>query len=355
MLVITSKLKTLQMKNIKYLFVFATLAIMSCSDKKESKTNETEIIAVNLFELQNSQSTSNIETSGLITTENETKLSFKIGGVIDKIFVKEGQSFKAGQLLATLKQTEVEAQVIQAQLALEKSKRDFSRITNLYKDSVATLEQLQNTKTGLEIAEKTLQQASFNKKYAYIYATSAGFVGKKIANEGEIVQGGSPVLIINESNNQKNWIVKVGVSENDWLKIKENNLCKILSNSNQFDGIVTQKSQSIDANSGTFQIEIKIKNATTNLAVGMFSKVNISSSNTEKTTTIPYDAVIEANGKNAFVFIPSSNTTVKKIPIIIESFNEEEVLVSSGLENQTHVIIGNSPFLNEQSKVKIIK
>jgi RND family efflux transporter MFP subunit len=344
------------MKTIKSILIFAIMLLASCADKKENKaTNGTETIAVQLFDIQNAKSNSNIETSGLITTENESKLSFKIGGVVDKIFVKEGQSFKVGQLLATLKQTEIEAQVMQAKLALEKSKRDFSRITNLYKDSVATLEQLQNTKTGLEIAEKTFEQSNFNKKYAYIYATSAGFVSKKIANEGEIIQGGSPVLIINESNNQKNWVVKVGVSEMDWLKIKENSSCQILSNGNQFTGIISQKSQAIDRNSGTFQIEVKIQNATTNLAVGMFAKVSIKTSNTQNVSSIPYNAVIEANGKNAFVFVPSSNATVKKIPIVIDQFNEKEVLVASGLENQTHIIIGNTPFLNENSKIKIIK
>jgi len=352
---ISLNFKISQMKTIKNVVLFAVMTVMSCADKKNVETNETEIIGVKLFEIQHQKNGSDIETSGLITTENESKLSFKIGGVIDKIFVKEGQSFKSGQLLATLNQTEIEAQVIQARLAVEKSKRDFARVRNLYKDSVATLEQLQNTKTGLEISEKALEQANFNRRYACIYATSSGFTSKKTVNEGEIIQGGSPVFIVNENNNQKNWIVKVGVSEKDWLKIRENNSCRILSNDNQFNGIISQKSQAIDAGSGTFLVEIKILNPTNNLAVGMFAKVMIRSSDIGKTTAIPYDAVIEANGKNAFVFIPNSKTSVKKIPIVIESFSDKEVLVASGLENQKNIIVGNSPFLNENSKIKILK
>lgn len=349
------QLKTIKMKTLKTLMLSLSILLSSCSDKPKNKLDETEIIAVKLYDIKNAETQNSIETSGLITTENESKLSFKIGGVVDKIFVKEGQSFKAGQLLATLKQTEIEAQVIQAKLGVEKNKRDYSRINNLYKDSVATLEQLQNTKTGLEIATKSLEQANFNKKYTYIYATSAGFVSKKIVNEGEIIQGGTPILMINENNNQKNWIVKVGVSENDWARIIENSSCQILVNGSQFSGVISQKSQAIDQNSGTFQIEIKIQNAPKKIAVGMFAKVLINTANSEKTITIPYDALIEANGNSAFVFVPLTTTTVKKIPIVIESFNEKEVIVTSGLENYSKIIIGNSPFLNENSKIKIVK
>lgn len=342
------------MKINKILILFTIISVMSCNKAKD-KAENTEVIPVKTFALKSTNNSSSIISTGLIATENETKLAFKVGGVIDRIYVKEGQSFSKGQLLATLKLTEIEAQVTQAKLGYEKSRRDYNRVYSLHKDSVATLEQLQNTKTLLEIAEKSFEQAKFNKKYAYIYAASSGFVTEKIANEGEIIQGGSPVLTINENNNQKNWIVKIGVSDSDWVTINENDSCKIEVNGKSYSGIVFQKSKAVDSNSGTFQIEIKIQNASKDLAVGMFAKVAINVAGNKNSNAIPYDAVIEANGKNAFVFIPTSNTTVKKIPIVIESFNDKEVIVANGLENASSVVIGNSPFLNEKSKIKIIK
>ncbi len=342
------------MKITKLLLLFTIISMLSCNKAKD-KTENTEVIAVKTYLLHRAQSNDSIIATGLITTENETKLAFKVGGVIDRIFVKEGQSFNKGQLLATLKLTEIEALVAQAKLGYEKSKRDYNRVYSLHKDSVATLEQLQNAKTSLEIAAKTLEQANFNKKYAFIYAATSGFVTKKIANEGEVIQGGYPVLASNENNNQKNWVVKIGVSDSDWTTIHENNTCKIEANGHSYLGMVTQKSKAVDRNSGTFQIEIKIKNATTDLAVGMFAKVVIAIADHRKTNAIPYDAVIEANGKNAFVFVPVTDTTVKKIPIKIDRFNDKEVIVASGLENVSRVVIGNSPFLNEKSKIKIVK
>lgn len=342
------------MKSRNLLYVIILIGIISCNESKP-KAENTDFIPVKLIDLKKSNSSPLIVATGLVYTENESRLAFKVGGVIDRIFVREGQSFEKGDLLATLKLTEIEAQVLQAKLGFEKSKRDYNRVLNLYRDSVATLEQLQNTKTLLEISEKSLEQASFNKKYAFIYANSSGFVTKKIGNEGEIIQGGFPVLAINEINNQKEWIVRIGVSESDWIKTKESDNCSIQINDKNFLGKISQKSKAIDGSSGTFQIDVKILNPNQDFAIGMFAKVIINVSNSTNIITIPYDAVVEANGKNAYVFIPNSNSSVIKVPIVIESFNENEVEVSKGLENYNQVIVGNSPFLNEKSKIKIIR
>lgn len=342
------------MKSNYLLYVFFLFGIISCNQPKE-KVENTEFIPVKIIQLEKSNTNNEIVATGLVSTENETKLSFKVGGIIDRIFVKEGQSIKKGQLLATLKLDEIDAQVTQAKLGFDKSKRDYTRAFNLYKDSVTTLEQVQNTKTVLEIAEKTLEQANFNRKYAYIYANSSGFVTKKIANEGEVIQSGFPVLAINELNNQKEWIVRIGISESNWIMTKENNDCLIAINNKKYAGKITQKSRAIDGISGTFQIEVKILNPDDDLAVGMFARVFINTFNTKDIITIPYDAVVEADGKNAFVFVPNSDSSVKKVPIEIENFNDDEVEVAKGLENIKEIIVGNSPFLNRNSKIKIIK
>src|ERR1700754_4068683 len=83
-----------------------------------------------------------LQYSGLIASNSEAHLSFKIGGIISRIYVKEGDHVAAGQLLATLDLTEINAQVQQASQNLEKSQRDEGRMTNLYRDTVASLEQL---------------------------------------------------------------------------------------------------------------------------------------------------------------------------------------------------------------------
>jgi hypothetical protein len=87
----------------------------------------------------------------------------------------------------------------------------------------------------------------------------------------------------------------------------------------------------------------------------MFGKATIEVGNKTSLPTIPYDAVIEADGNNAFVFVPIDSSKVKRVPIVIESFNNEGVVVKSGLENVSAIVVSNSAFLNEKSITTIIK
>ena len=128
-----------------------------------------------------------IPVSGQFTTDDEVMMSFKTTGIINKIFVKEGDAIKKGQVLATLNLTEIDAGLQQAQLAYEKAGRDLQRLNNLFNDSVATLEQVQNAKTTKDLAAQQLNTARFNRQYSEIHAEANGFVLRKLANEGQLV------------------------------------------------------------------------------------------------------------------------------------------------------------------------
>ena len=153
----------------KICLLISLIAVFSaCSSKKKeaAATTASDVIPVSVISLQQESITRPIQASGVFTTEDETYLGFKIGGVIQHVFVKEGDAVKAGQLLASLNLTEIKAQVQQAQIMLEKAQRDHARAKNLYRDSVATLEQFQNAKTGLEIAQQAYNAGAFNQCYA---------------------------------------------------------------------------------------------------------------------------------------------------------------------------------------------
>ncbi|WP_315820589.1 efflux RND transporter periplasmic adaptor subunit [Paraflavitalea speifideaquila] len=117
--------------------------------------------------------------SGTIASTSQATLSFKTGGIISKIYVKEGDHVAKGQLLATLDLTEINAQVQQAVQGSEKAQRDVTRARNLYNDTVATLEQLQNATTQQQVAAEGLRIARFNQQYAQIRATENGTILKR--------------------------------------------------------------------------------------------------------------------------------------------------------------------------------
>ena len=360
---------SLQSRNSIVSMLFAGLAILSfmvqsCANKSNATTKATatlpqrgEAVAVKVAAIQQTETSDNIHVSGLLTTSNEGRLGFKIGGVIQKIMVKEGEFFRKGQTLATLNTAEIDAQTEQAQLGLEKAKRDFTRASNLFRDSVATLEQMQNAKTGVEVAQKSLDVASFNRRYATIVATTDGFVVKKIANEGEVIAPGTPVLAIGETGTKADWIVKAGVSDAEWSALRLNQPATVQFDAfpgQTFEAFISRKARAADLASGSFVIELTVKLRNENVALGMFAKATIAATAPHTATTIPYDALIEANGNEAFVFVPNGNGVIKKA-ITIESFNQNNVVVRSGLENVREIVVSNSAFLNEQSAITITK
>ena len=342
-------------------FLMAATIIISCGKKKHTENGNgfsAETIAVKTAPVKSNDAPAVITATGLITTANEARYAFKIGGVVEKIYVSEGQFFKRGQLLATLKLTEIDAQLSQASLALEKTKRDYKRAENLYKDSVATLEQLQNAKTGVDIAGKTVDAVAFNKKFAYIYAEADGFVTKKISNEGEVVAPGYPVFAINESSGNNDWTLKLGVTDKEWAAIAIGKKASVTIDAfpgKTFSATVFRKSQAADQSSGSFQVELMLAMDSNKPAIGMFAKATINTDGLMRFSAIPYDALIEADGNKAFVFVPDGKTKVKRMPVIIESFDNGQVFIKSGLENINEVIVSNSAFLNEKSIINIIK
>ena len=86
----------------------------------------------------------------------------------------------------------------------------------------------------------------------------------------------------------------------------------------------------------------------------MFAKASINTGAKQTLTAIPFDALIEADGNTAFVYIPDNNSHVKRIPVIIDRTDNQLVYVKSGLQGVDDIIVSNSAFLNEKSTIKII-
>jgi len=349
------------MNKIQLLSLIAAISVLySCKEENKSKNSlgDTDVIPVKISAVSALGLARNINATGLVTTEDEAKYSFKIGGVISRVFVEEGQFFKKGQLLATLNSTEISAGLAQSSLNVDKAQRDYERAASLYKDSVFTLEQLQNTKTALDIAQKAKEATAFNERYSKIYAAADGFVSQKMANEGEVVDPGTPVLSINETRGNDNYLLRVGVTDREWSLISLGQTAKVTLDGyadKEIDAFVFRKSQAADRALGSFQIELKLKLKDVKPAVGMFGKAEISTSQDENVKVIPYSSLVEADGDKAFVFTPDGTGKVKKVPVTISKIDNDQVYLRDGLAGVNEIVISNSAYLNEKSTIKIIR
>src|SRR5882672_11612521 len=267
-------------------------ALAKCGDNKAATANQKtaeDPILVKLQPITTGSYSRDLQYSGLIASNAEARLSFKIGGIVSKIYVKEGDHVSKGQLLATLDLTEIDAQVQQASQNLEKSRRDEVRISNLYRDTVASLEQLQNTHTQLSVATEALRIARFNQQYAQIHAPSGGAILQKLMNEGELATAGNAVFLFNGTE-KNDWVVRFGVSDRDWVVLKKGDKATVNIEAypgQTFTGIITKMAEGADPVNRTYPIEVTVSPAGHKLAPGLFCTLQFQPSSRQALTIIP--------------------------------------------------------------------
>lgn len=347
------------MKNISATWLLLLVIISSCLKKSSEKgiPVASDTIPVKTIAVEKKEIDLPLVVSGQFKTDDETFLSFKTGGILNGMLVNEGDYVKKGQVLATLDLTEISAQVSQAELGMEKAKRDFLRVENLYKDSVATLEQYQNSKTAIDVAKATLNSARFNLEYSKIVAVTEGYILKKFVNVGQIVGPGTPIFQSNGAG-KKTWKLRASLSDKEWSTITLNDEAEVSTEAfpgEVIKGVVLSKSKGTDPSTGTFFIEIEIKNPIHDLATGLYGKALITHKNKMSFWSVPYEALLEGNAGEGFVFITNDNKIAKKVRVSISSIGKNEIYVSNGLEKASYLVVSGSAYLTDGSLIKVLK
>ncbi|WP_134091034.1 efflux RND transporter periplasmic adaptor subunit [Olivibacter sp. XZL3] len=340
------------------LLISALFASCKNASDQSSEGLKDDTIPVKLLALTQQASVQQIKTSGIFTTDNEVVVSFKNGGVVSKVYVKEGDAVNAGQLLASLNPTEVEANVSQAKLSAEKAKRDFERAAALFKDSVATLEQLQNAETALRIAQEQLRAANYNQSQTEIRATSSGYVLKRFVNDGQVVGPGTAVLQLNRTG-ESTWQLKVGVSDQQWASIALGDSATVSSDvlGSKISALVYKKSEGIDPASGVFTVMLKLApgDYSKKIGTGMFAQAVIHAKQSRSYWQIPFDALLDGDAGKAFVFVTNDKKTAKQVEVKVDAIQQHDVLISEGLEDAQSLIISGSAYLTDGSPIKVVE
>ena len=90
-------------------------------------------------------------------------------------------------------------------------------------------------------------------------------------------------------------------------------------------------------------------------APGLFAQVDINAQQQRPYTLVPIEAIVEGNGKNAFVFtVGPDGSSVQKIAVKVAFLEHNQAIIASGLEHVQRVITSGAPYLNERKKVTIV-
>ena len=296
-----------------------------------------------------------IRTSGRLAPKAETRLSFKTSGLIDRFFVDEGDRVRAGRLLARLDLSEIDAQVRQARSAFEKAERDAARMEALFRDSVATLEQLQNTRTARDVAASTLEIARFNRRHSEIRAATEGRVLRRLAESGELVTPGKTVLIV---GGVRDWVVRVGLADRDVVRLRLGDRAAFRFDAfpdRVFTGRVSEIAEAADPTTGTFEVEVTVDDPERRLKSGFIAHVDLYPSSGETFALIPVEALVEADGEEGRVFaFDDATNRARSRSVRIARLLGDTLAVRTGLERVAAVITEGAAYLDDGDLVRVI-
>jgi RND family efflux transporter MFP subunit len=333
---------------------WAVLMLSGCdSGRRDPAGNRS--IAVKAAAVDQREIPIGIKTSGLLAAESEIKLSFKTGGIIEHILVDEGDHVGEGCVLARLDLSEIEAEVDRAFTAYRKADRDMKRIERLYADTVATLEQLQDARTAVEVAASNLKIARFNLEHSTIKAPTDGRILKRFVETNELVSAGLPVFIFGATGEK--WIVRCGVTDREVTRVELGDSGIVSFDAYEdrlFPAVVSEIAEFADPMSGTYEVELGMDDGGCRLVSGFVAKIEIVPARRRWYHVVPIEALVEAGGDRGFVFVlEGGGRSVRKAPIRIGMVLGDEVAVTSGLEGVDSVVTEGAPYLRDGARVRV--
>ncbi len=295
-----------------------------------------------------------IDTNGVVVTKHEMRLSFKMGGLVRRIYVQQGEAVKKGQRLAEIELTEVGAQMEQARQMAEKAERDLKRGENLYADQVISLEQLQDLRTQAAMQAAQYKSAQFNLGYSVIEAPRDGMVLRKLVEERELVPAGAPVLLFGESD--RGYVVRAALADREIVNVKLGDKGEVRMDAfpgQAMTGTVVEVASAADEKSGMFPIEVRFDTPPPRLVSGLVARLSLApQSAAPPLTYVPMAALVEGDGDRASVFVLSGDK-VEKRNVRVAFITADSIALESGLAAGEPVVTDGALFLENGETVDV--
>lgn len=335
------------------LILTCALAIAGCnSTADDSQQTATPVRVAAAFD---GPAAPSIRTNGLLVNKDEIRLSFKMGGVIKRIGVREGERVRKGQRLAEIELTEVNAQVEQARQAHTKAKRDLERGERLYADKVISLEQLEDLRTQTAMTEAGFDSAQFNSNYASIIAPQDGAVLRRLAEERELVAAGNPVIVLGAQN--RGFVVRTGLADREIVQIKLGDTAQVQLDAlpdARLTGKVTEVAGAADPASGMFMVEVALAAGDLPLKSGLIAKLTIvpSTANNGSRVYVPIASIVEGDGSRASVFV-LDNDRVHRRKVEVAFIENDAVALLGGIKAGEQIVTDGALYLEDGEQVAV--
>jgi RND family efflux transporter MFP subunit len=343
------------MKKISY-SIIALALLAGCKQTTDTSTTPVEkVIAVTTIKVQPSKKASILKYSGTIEASQTIPLTFQATGIIEKVYVQEGDNVKKGQILATVDKSDLQ-NIYNAALAKYIQAKDaYDRLKSVHEQGslpeikwVEMVSNLEQAKSSMELSKNNLEKCNMR-------APEDGVIGQRNIEPGQAAIGLSSAPL--ELVKIENVFVKIAAPENEISKISKGLKASFKVSAlddKQFEGSVTNVSPVADAISRTYNVKITVKNTEMELKPGMVCDVTIDLKSEKEIVIIPYNAITTNEHGKPFVFVVSTdNKTVKKQEITTGNYCGSGIEVLSGLAIGETIVVEGKEKLSDNSLISL--
>lgn len=309
-----------------------------------------------------------ITYAGEVRARYDSTLSFRVGGKITQRAVDVGTPVKAGQLLAQLdpkdlllSESAAQAQVAAARAQADVAELDYKRVKDLLAKGFISKSEYDRQETQLKAtkaqAEAVVAQAAVQANqtaYARLLADTDGVVTAVLAESGQVVAAGQPVVEIARKgeieiaaaipeDQVKNLSVGLPVQVSLWTEAGKS-----------YAGRIRELSSAADPLARTYAVRISVLQPPPEMKLRMTASVQFPLSGQPDLIHLPSPAMVTQGGKAGVWVVEPQGSTVQFKPVEFAGVEQNEVLVGAGLEAGDVVVTAGAAYLHAGQKVRLL-
>jgi len=305
---------------------------------------------------------------GAVHGRYESNLSFQVGGKINARLVNLGDKVHAGQVLMTIDAKDV-AQSVEANNAAlaaaisnqKLAETNANRYRQLYAQGATSKAALDAYNTQLDAANATLRpaqaqaQVSSNQlSYTELKSDADGVVAALIGEVGMVTGAGVAMATVVRDGERE---VQINVPENALGGLKAGQAATItfwaLDNLT-CPGHIRDIASMADPLTKTYRVNVAIDNMPAAAKLGMTAKVIFNNSTSKAAAfVLPASAIYKAGSQTQVWLVQDKH--VKLANVTVAGYNNNDVLISSGLKAGDVVVTAGLTKLVANSEVRLLE
>ncbi|UKJ07184.1 efflux RND transporter periplasmic adaptor subunit [Solitalea lacus] len=341
------------MKRIVMLAGFCALLYnTSCKQAKEEKEEKNKYAVTSPVIIDTSFTK---EYVSQIRSVRNIEIRAQEKGYLQNIYVDEGQSVKAGQLLFRIMPKIYEAELLKAQAEAKASEIEYENTKSLADKNIVSKNELAMAKANLDKAKAEVALASVHLSFTEIRAPFDGTIDRIPLKLGSLIDEGELLTSLSDNSQVFSYF---NVSEPEYLnyqsstnKGQKQKVSLVLANNEvlKTKGEVETIESEFDNETGNIAFRARFSNPNQLLRNGETGKVQMVVP-IKNALVIPQKATYELQDK-IFVFVVDKNNVVKSREITVTSHLPDIYIVSNGLNASDKILLEGVQKVKDDDKI----